>query len=167
MGGSLAMGYIGDQPRFQRSFKPLILISLTLCFLFCFFFQLSVRTLIWPSRALIKSSSASIGILLSITGFFYGAALPLFYESLAEMVHPLPESLSTSILVQFFNAVALIFLAIAPGRGDLVNLLVLIMIAVSITMVACARITYRRKDGEEAKLARERMYETSRDMINA
>ena len=146
------MGYIGDQPRFHRSFQMLILISLVLCFIFCFLFQLSVRTVMWPSGALIPSSSASIGLFLSISGLFYGAALPLFYDSLVEMMHPLPESLTTSILVQFFNLVSLILIAVAPNRGDLVNLLVLIVTGVSIIMIACAKIKYKRKDGEQTIL---------------
>ena len=156
------MGYVGDLPRFHRSFQSLILISLAFCFLFCFLFQLSVRTPMWPGRALIPSSSASIGIFLSISGFFYGAALPLFYEGLVEMMHPLPESLSTSIFVQLFNVVSLILIAIAPNRGDLVNLLVLIVIGISIIMVACARIKYRRKDGENAIITQE----TNRNTLN-
>lgn len=106
----------------------------------------------WPSGALIPSSSASIGLFLSISGLFYGAALPLFYESLVEMMHPLPESLTTSILVQFFNLVSLILIAVAPNRGDLVNLLVLIVTGVSIIMIACAKIKYKRKDGEQTIL---------------
>jgi hypothetical protein len=139
------MGYIADQPRFQRSFKSLILISLGLCFIFCLFFQISVRTLLWPNNPLIPSSAASIGILLSITGFFFGAAFPLFYESLAEMMHPLPESLTTSILVQVFNMVTLIFVAIAPNRSELMNLLVLLLIGISFLMAACSRIMYKTK----------------------
>jgi MFS family permease len=158
MVGSLTMGYIADHRRFQRSFKSLILISLILCFIICLLFQLSVRTILWPNNPIIPSSSVSIGILLSITGLFFGAAFPLFYESLAEIMHPLPESLSTSILVEFVNIVSLIFLAIAPNRYKLVNLLVLLMIGISILMVACARIKYKRKD-EELRKVEEQGYE--------
>jgi hypothetical protein len=145
------MGFVADRPRFQRSFKLLTLISLSFCFIFCLFFQLSVRTILWPTSSPLPSSAASIGVLLTITGFFFGAALPLFYECLVEMMHPLPESLSTSILVLWFNVVTLIFLAIAPNRYKLMNLLVLLMIGISIIMVACARFTYRRKDEELRK----------------
>ncbi|CAF2797106.1 unnamed protein product [Rotaria sp. Silwood2] len=149
--GSLIMGYIADLPRFQRSFKLLILISLTFCFIFCLFFQLSVRTVIWPNKPILPSSSTSIGILLSITGFFFGATSPLFYESLAEIMHPLPESVTTSMLVYFFNVVILCFLAMAPKRYKLMNLLVLLMIGICILMVSCARFTYKRKDEELRK----------------
>lgn len=163
--GSLIMGYIADQRRFQRSFKILILISLILCFIFCLLFQFTVPNVIWPDKQFITLNSASMGILLSIIGFFFGSAFPLFYESLADMAHPLPESLSTSILVEGFNIVTLIFLAIAPNRGKLMNLLVLLMIGITILMVACTRIIYRRKD-EELRKVREQSYEISDTMIN-
>ncbi|CAF1228496.1 unnamed protein product [Rotaria magnacalcarata] len=149
--GSIAIGYIADLPRFRRSFKLLILISLTLCFIFCLFFQLSVRTIIWPKEPILPSSSASIGVLLSIIGFFSGATSPLFYESLAEIMYPFPESLTTSILVYIFNIITLCFIAIAPNQYKLMNLLVFLMIGLSILMVTCARITYNRKDEELRK----------------
>jgi hypothetical protein len=160
------MGYIADHRRFQRSFKSLMLISLTLCFIFSLLFQLSVRTVLWPDNPIIPSSSVSIGILISITGFFYGAAFPLFYESLAEIMHPLPESLSTSILVEFFNIVSLIFLAIASNRYKLMNLLVLLMIGISIVMVACTRMKYKRKD-EELRKVEEQGYEFNQNTSTA
>ena len=156
--GSFIMSYVADHRRFQRSFKPLILISLILSFIFCLLFQFSVRTLFWPNKALMPSTPATIGILLSITGFFYGAGFPLFYESLAEVTHPLPESSSTSLLVQVFNLTSVIFIAIAPNRYKLMNLLVLLVIGISIIMVACTRMTYRRKDKESRKIE-EQLYE--------
>ncbi|CAF3733736.1 unnamed protein product [Rotaria sordida] len=161
--GSLIMGYIADLPRFQRSFKLLIFISLSFCFIFCLLFQLSVRTIMWPNKPILPSSSTSIGILLSITGFFNGAASPLFYESLAEIMHPLPESLTTSMLVYFFNVVTLSFLAMAPNRYKLMNLLVLLIIGICILMVVCSRITYKRKD-EELRKKQEQEYENTPDV---
>ncbi|CAF0831826.1 unnamed protein product [Rotaria sp. Silwood1] len=163
--GSWIMGHIADLPRFQRSFKLLILTSLTFCFIFCLFFQLSVRTVIWPNKPILLSNSTSIGILLSITGFFFGATTPLFYESLAEIMHPLPESLTTSILVYFFNVVTLCFLAVAPNRYKIMNLLVLLMIGICILMVACARITYKRKD-EELRKKREQEHAVTVAALN-
>ncbi len=164
--GSLVMGYIADQRPFQRSFKLLLLISLILCFIFCLLFQFSVPTLIWPDKPLLSSNSVYIGALLSITGLFFGATTPLFYESVVEIMHPLPESLSTSILVQLFNIVTLIFLAIAPNRSKLMNLLVLLMIGISILMTACTRIIYRRKVEEELRKVREEAYEINDNGIN-
>jgi hypothetical protein len=161
----LVIGYVGDHRRFQRSFKTLILISLILCFIFCLLFQLSVPTLLWPNKPLLPSDAAFIGVLLSITGFFFGTAFPLYYESLAEIMHPLPESLSASILAQFFNIVSLIFLAIAPNRSKLMNLLVLIIIGISTLMVACTRFIYRRKD-EELRKVQEQTYEITHNMTN-
>ncbi|CAF1144442.1 unnamed protein product [Adineta steineri] len=149
--GGLAMGFIADLPRFQRSLKSLMLISLTFSFISCLLFQLSIRTMFWPDHPPLPSSVISIVIILSINGFFNGAGSPLIYECLAEMMHPLPESLTASIFVQLFNVVSLIFLAIAPNRAMLMNLLVLLMMTIGIIMVACARVTYKRKDDEQKK----------------
>jgi hypothetical protein len=81
-------------------------------------------------------------------------------------MHPLPESLSTSILVEFFNIVSLIFLAIAPNRYKLMNLLVLLMIGISIVMVACTRMKYKRKD-EELRKVEEQGYEFNQNTSTA
>jgi hypothetical protein len=80
-------------------------------------------------------------------------------------MHPLPESLTTSILVQVFNIVTLIFVAIAPNRSGLMNLLVLLLIGISFLMVACSRIIYRRKD-EELKKVEEQAFEITQQITN-
>ncbi len=145
------MGYIADLPRFQRSLKSLMVIALVCSFIFCLLFQLSVRTYFWPVHPPLPSSVLSIGILLSVGGFFSGAGSPLAYECLAEMMHPLPESLTASIYVQLFNVMSLIFLSVAPNRYMLMNLLVLLMLAIGTIMVMCAKVTYKRKDEEQRK----------------
>jgi len=147
--GALAMGYVADLPRFQRSLKLLMVIALIFSFIFCLLFQLSIQTIFWPDHPPLPSTVVSIGILLSIGGLFSGAGSPLIYECLAEMMHPLPESLTASIYVELFNVVSLIFLAIAPNRAKLMNLLVLLMMTIGIIMVICARVTYKRKDEEQ------------------
>ena len=147
--GALVMGYLADQPRFQRSLKTLILIGLICSFILCLFFQLSIRTLFWPEHPPLPSNVVSIGILLSVGGLFNGAGSAIIYECLAEMTHPLPESLTASIFVECINIVSLIFLAIAPHRYMGMNLAVLLMMAIGIIMVACARVTYKRKDAEQ------------------
>ncbi|UJR35128.1 hypothetical protein I4U23_027899 [Adineta vaga] len=137
--GALITGQLADLPRFQRSFKTLLLISLIL---FEHFF--------WPNDPPIPSNVFSIGILLSLNGFFSGAGSPLTYECLAEMMHPLPESLTASIYAQLFNVTSLIFLAIAPNRYILMNLLVLLMMIIGILMIICVKVTYKRKDEEQS-----------------
>ena len=165
--GALIMGYLADSPRLQRSLKSLILITLTCSFICCLFFQLSIRTLFWPDNPPIKSSAISLGVVLSLVGFFSGAGSPLIYECLAEIMHPLPESLSASILVQLFNVMSLVFLAIAPDRAKLMNLLVLLIMAIGIVMIMCARITYRRKDDELMKKGRSEYAFITGESLNA
>jgi len=149
--GALAMGYVADLPRFQRSLKSLMVIALICSFIFCLLFQLSIQTIFWPDHPLLPSTVVSVGILLSIGGLFNGAGSPLIYECLAEMMHPLPESLTASIYVELFNVVSLIFVAIAPNRPKIMNLLVLLMMTIGIIMVICARVTYKRKDEEQRR----------------
>lgn len=73
------------------------------------------------------------------------------YEALAEIMYPLPESLSASILVQWINVVTLVFLFVAPNRGTLVNFLVLIVMAVCIVLVLLTPYSYKRRDEDERK----------------
>ncbi len=82
-------------------------------------------------------------------GLFLGAASPLIYEALAEIMFPLPESLSASLLVEWVNIVLLILLFIAPNRDDLMNLLILIVMVVGILMIVFARFSYKRRDEDE------------------
>lgn len=145
------MGHLADQVKFQRSLKSLILFSLICSLIFCLIFQLSIRTILWPDHPPVPSTVVSLGILLSLGGFFNGALTPLIYECLAEMMHPLPESLTASIYVELFNFVALIFLAIAPNRSKLMNLLVLLVMTIGILMISCIQVTYKRKDEEQRK----------------
>lgn len=123
--------------------------TLSISLVFCLIFQLSVNTVFWPERPPVPSTVVSIGFLFSLIGLFSGAGVPLIYECLAEMMHPLPESVTASIYAGLFNVVSLIFVAIAPNRSKLMNLLVLLMMTVAIIMIAFAQVTYKRKDEEQ------------------
>lgn len=123
-----------------------MLIALICSFISCLLFQLSVRTVFFISTTSINCCFYRYFINCWI---FSGASSPLLYECLAEMMHPLAESLPASIFVELFNVVSLIFLAIAPNRSNLMNLLVLLMMAIVIFMVICAQITSKRKDEEQ------------------
>ena len=100
---------------------------------------------------IIRPTSVTIGFSLTLAGLFQGAASPLSYESLAEIMFPLPESLSASILVQWNKIACVSLLFVASGRYQSINLLVLIVIAISIIMIAFARISYKRRDEDERK----------------
>ena len=86
-----------------------------------------------------------------LSGLFAGAAASLVYEAVAEIMFPLPESLSASILVLGMNVVTLVFLFVAPNRDKLVNFMVLVVIVVCILAVSLTRFTYRRRDEDERK----------------
>jgi predicted membrane protein len=81
---------------------------------------------------------------------------------------PLPESLSASVLVQWINIVAFVFLFIAPNRSKLMNLLVLITVAICILMIVFARFGYKRRDEDERKrLEKEEEQIKAHDDINS
>ncbi len=148
--GGLVLSVLADKRRFQHSLKALIVISFVGCLLATIWFELSVHTFFY-NKPILPSTAATIGLSTALAGLFSGAGTPLIYEALAEIMYPLPESLSASILVQLVNVAALILLFIAPNRDNLMNLLVLIIMVISILMIVFARFTYRRRDEDERK----------------
>ncbi|CAF1201526.1 unnamed protein product [Didymodactylos carnosus] len=160
--GGLIVSTMADSKYFQRLLKLLILISLFCSLLCCLWFQLSVRT-IFSKKPILKPSTVSIGLSLAFTGLFQGAANPLIYECLAEIMYPLPESLSASILVEWINIIVLIFLFIAPDRTVLMNFLVLLTTFLSIIMILFVKIQYKRRDEDERKKL-EKQQETVEDI---
>lgn len=156
--GAMILSSLADTPRFRRSLKMFILLCCIGCFLSVFWFLLSVRTVFFDHR-LVGSTSVTIGISLGLAGLFQGAASPLIYEALAEIMFPLPESLSASILVQWNNIACVTLLFVASGRYKLVNLLVLLIIILAIVMIVFARVSYKRQEEEE------KMRQTIRDEL--
>ncbi|CAF1105654.1 unnamed protein product [Adineta ricciae] len=150
--GALCLSALVDRPRFRRSLKLFMLICFIGCFLSVLCFQFCVRT-VFSDKPLVSSASILIGFSLSFAGLFQGASSPLVYESAAEIMFPLPESLSASILVQWNNIACVILLFVASQKYKLVNLLVLIVIAVAILMISFARVTYKRQDEDSRKTA--------------
>ena len=162
--GGLCFAFLADTRPFHRSFKLLINMSCICCFLSVAWFLLMVHTFFYD-HPIISSTSVTIGLSVGLAGLFQGAGLPLFYEALAEVMFPLPESLSASILVQWSNIISLILLFIAPNRAKLVNLLVLVVSGVCIIMISCARFTYKRRDEDERKQHIEDSLDRSQDNI--
>jgi phosphotransferase system glucose/maltose/N-acetylglucosamine-specific IIC component len=127
-----------------------MLISCIGCLLSIVWFELSVHTFFYD-KPILPSTVATIGLSTGLSGLFAGAASPLMYEACAEIMFPLPESLSASIISQWINLAGLVFLFIAPNRDNLMNLLVLIVMVISILMIVFARFTYKRRDEDERK----------------
>lgn len=154
------MSTLADRPRFQHSLKILIVICFLAGTACVVWFELSVQSIFYD-KPILPSTGLTIGLSTGLVGLFAGAASPLMYEALAEIMYPLPESLSASILVQLINMVTLIFLFVAPNRETLVNLLVLIVMVICIFMVLLTRFSYERRDEDERKrLARESSWDT-------
>ncbi|CAF1121287.1 unnamed protein product [Rotaria sordida] len=148
--GGLILATIADMPRFHRSFKVFIIISFICYIIFVGWFNLSIKTLFYD-KPVLPSSVVTIAFSVGLAGFFQGAASPLTYEMLAEIMYPLPESLSASILVEFINITSLVLLFIAPNRYQVVNFLILIIIGVCIILVSLTRFTYNRRDADIRK----------------
>jgi hypothetical protein len=164
--GGFVLSFVADGRRFQHSLKALIMVSFVSCLIAIIWFELSVPTFFYDT-AILKSTAATIGLSTALAGLFYGAASPLIYEALAEIMFPLPESLSASILVQWNNIASLILLFIAPNQSKLMNLLVLGITIVCIAMIAFVRFTYKRRDEDERKrLEKEHDQILSHDSLN-
>jgi branched-subunit amino acid ABC-type transport system permease component len=164
--GGLFLSYLADTRRFQHALKPLILVSFIGCLLAIVWFELSVHTFFYD-KPILPSTAATIGLSTALAGLFSGGSSPLVYEACAEIMYPLPESLSASILVQWNNVVALILLFIAPNRDKLMNLLVLVVTVICIFMILFARFTYKRRDEDERKrLEKEQDQILSHDSLN-
>ena len=165
--GALFISSIADRPRFQHSLKALIMICFIGCLLSIVWFELSVHTFFYD-KPILPSTIATIGLSTALAGLFAGAAQPLIYEACAEIMFPLPESLSASIISQWINLAGLVFLFIAPNRDNLMNLLVLIVMIISILMIVFARFTYKRRDEDERKrLEKEQDQVVSDDSLNS
>ncbi len=128
-----------------------MLVSLICCFLSIIWFELCVHTYFYD-KPILPSNAASIGLSIALSGLFQGASAPLIYEALAEIMFPLPESISSLAINQWNNVSALILLFLAPNRDKLMNLLVLIVIGMCIIMVAVTRVVYRRRDDDQRKI---------------
>ncbi|CAF1234936.1 unnamed protein product [Rotaria sordida] len=164
--GGLFLSYLADTNRFQHSLKTFILISFIACLFSIVWFELCVHSLFYDKHIL-SSTALTIGLSTALAGLFSGAASPLIYEALAEIMYPLPESLSASILVQWMNVVALIFLFVAPKRDKLVNFLVLVVMIVCIILVVITRFTYKRRDEDERKrIEKEQNQSNASHLIN-
>ncbi|UJR23638.1 hypothetical protein I4U23_026623 [Adineta vaga] len=148
--GGLITSTIADTPYFRRSFKSIIFIMLIGCFLSVLWFQLCVRT-IFNDEPIFQPTVMSIALSVTFAGLFQGSALPLIYESLAEITFPLPESLSASVLVQLNNITALILLFIPPSLYNLLNFVVLVSVGACTLMMMYVNIDYKRRNIDERK----------------
>jgi hypothetical protein len=144
------MSTLADTRYFRRSFKFMIVSMLVGCFLALMWFELSVRTVFYD-EPILKPTITTIALSVTLAGLFQGSAAPLIYEALAEIMFPLPESLSASVLVQFNNVTALILLFIPPHLYQLMNLLVIIAIGACIMMMSFVQIDYKRRNDGERK----------------
>ena len=93
-----------------------------------------------------------MGASIALAGLFQGASSPLIFEALAEVMFPLPESLSSLAINQWNNVSALVLLFLAPNRYKLMNLLVLIVTGSCVLMIGLVRVTYKRRDEDRRKL---------------
>ena len=120
------------------------------CFLAVLWFQLSIRTIFYD-KPIFQPSVVTILLSVTLAGLFQGSALPLIYESLAEIMFPLPESLSTSVLVQLSNITALALLFIPPYLYHLMNFFVIVSIGACIPLMLSVNIDYKRRNEDERK----------------
>ena len=120
------------------------------CFLAVLWFELSIRTIFYD-KPIFQPTVITIGLSVTFAGLFQGSALPLIYESLAEIMFPLPESLSASVLVQLSNVTTLVLLFIPPSLYKLLNFFVILSIGTCAVMMLFVHIDYKRRNEDERK----------------
>lgn len=120
------------------------------CFLSLIWFYLMIRTVFYD-KPILKPTVNTITLSVTLAGLFQGSVSPLLYEALAEIMFPLPESLSASVLVQFSNITALILLFIPPTFYQWMNLLIVMAVASCILMMLFVEIDYKRRNEDERK----------------
>ena len=136
------------------------------CLFAIIWFELCVQSLFYD-KSILSSTVLTIGLSTGLAGLFAGAALPLIYEALAEMMYPLPESLSASIFVELGSLVSLVFLFLAPNRAKLVNFLMLVVMVTCVVMVLFTRFTYiRRNEDERIRIEKEQNQTINRSNLN-
>jgi branched-subunit amino acid ABC-type transport system permease component len=148
--GGLFLSSLADTRRLQHSLKTMIMILFIGCLLAIVWFELSVHTFFYD-KPILPSTAATIGLSTALAGLFSGAATPLIFEACAEIMYPLPESLSASILVEFINITSLVLFFIAPNRYKVMNLVIIIIIAICIVLAASTRFYYKRRDADRTK----------------
>lgn len=109
-----------------------------------------IRTVFYD-KPILKPTVNTITLSVTLAGLFQGSVSPLLYEALAEIMFPLPESLSASVLVQFSNITALILLFIPPTFYQWMNLLIVMAVASCILMMLFVEIDYKRRNEDERK----------------
>ncbi|CAF3670232.1 unnamed protein product [Rotaria socialis] len=148
--GGLCVSTLADTRYFRRSFKSLIITMTIGFFIALVWFDLLIRTVFYD-EPILKPTVTTVIVSVTLAGLFQGSAAPLVYEALAEIMFPLPESLSASVLVQFANIAVLILLLIPPSLYQWMNLLVLAAIGSCILMMGFVHIEYKRRNEDERK----------------
>lgn len=148
--GALFLSYLADSCGFHYSLKAFTLVSFIACLPVVMWFELSVSQSFF-NRSILPSNAITMSLSTALAGLFASAPSTLVYEAVAEIMYPLPESLSASILVELYNLTVLIFLFIAPNRYKFINELVVIVNIVAVIMIMAARFTYTRRNEDERK----------------
>ena len=99
-----------------------------------------------PLIAHTNATQATLTTASTLEGFFQGITMPLFYELAAELLFPLREGMSASLLVLLWNASAAVLILLngyIPSAD--INLVMAATLAVVLLVIgACVKEEYRR-----------------------
>ena len=147
LAGIILSGYLAD--RLKTRHKSLILIAMVGV----------TFSLLWFTLACQPNNYASLIAACGIYGFFISSILPVIFDLSVELTFPLPELMSSSVLMisaQVFGIILIsIFSALPSGRaGTMAGLWALFSLQAILTIVMMKlRVRYRRLEQEAIREA--------------
>jgi hypothetical protein len=126
-----------------------LITSAVICFAAFAWFILSVPTPL-SSTPILSSTTASLGVSITLCGFALGLLNPLYYELGAEVTYPTPEQYSAGVITLFNNGLGIVFIYAQPYFSDgFMNCAMAVTVVVTGLMVLPVKEVYLRKDDDE------------------
>eukprot|EP01087_Luapelamoeba_hula_P007306 TRINITY_DN178_c0_g1_i2.p1 TRINITY_DN178_c0_g1~~TRINITY_DN178_c0_g1_i2.p1 ORF type:complete len:528 (-),score=99.72 TRINITY_DN178_c0_g1_i2:140-1723(-) len=146
--GGVVAGPIVDR-FFVRRYKLFLLLIFSAALSLFVFFTLSLKMAY--AHQIIPSNIWTLSIAISLAGFLQGSLGPVLFELSAELIYPVPEATSGSLLVLFFNGATVVVLFVAPlVNSGWMNTVQTGAVAICLVLVVLVRERYNRLDAEAA-----------------
>eukprot|EP01087_Luapelamoeba_hula_P022646 TRINITY_DN816_c0_g1_i3.p1 TRINITY_DN816_c0_g1~~TRINITY_DN816_c0_g1_i3.p1 ORF type:complete len:508 (+),score=51.25 TRINITY_DN816_c0_g1_i3:172-1695(+) len=144
--GGLVAGPVVDR-FFVRRYKLFLVVVFSAAVALFAFFTLSLKTAY--SDNLIPSNLWTLSISITLAGFLQGNLGPVLFELSAELVHPVTEATSGSLLAFILNLATIIMLFVAPEiNTGYINTIQTATVVVCLLLVVLVREKYHRLDAE-------------------
>mmetsp|Transcript_19946 Transcript_19946/g.59669 ORF Transcript_19946/g.59669 Transcript_19946/m.59669 type:complete len:494 (-) Transcript_19946:57-1538(-) len=148
--GMWCAGALADRA-FQRRYKALLMLLFILATALFFWVICMLDGGVVPFGDAVPRTTPLVFASVALVGFVRSAAVPVLYESAAELTYPLPEGTSAGLVVIAEHLTLLSLLFAVPHMSlRLVNLLCLCCLGACPLMLIPFRSRYLRLDAEDA-----------------